>query len=174
MSNDYSSSYYPYHSNDSASAYPLGIMLFFGIASLLLIITFSWSAYYDQNGVYYSFGNNNSCSDNGFGRMRGNFFSRTIQFWKDNDDNHDKRDKKDEEEKIFPKSEPVIIIPAVTPPNIINDKSTTQKPLGQIMKPEWNRGLQLQNSDAHRAMMASVTIGSFLSSSSNHNTQYYR
>jgi hypothetical protein len=172
MSNDYSSSYYPYHSNDSASAYPLGIMLFFGIASLLLIITFSWSAYYDQNGVYYSFGNNNSCyDDNGFGMRRGTFFGRNIQFWKDEDD---KRDKKDEDKilPINPKKIEEVIIPVTPPKNIIQDKSTTQKALGQIMKPEWNRGLQLQNSDAHRAMMASVTIGSFLSSSSNHKNYY--
>lgn len=39
-------SYYPY--NPDASAYPLGVMLFFGVCFIVLVIFFSWAAYSDH------------------------------------------------------------------------------------------------------------------------------
>lgn len=39
-------SYYPY--NSDASAYPLGVMLFFGVCFIVLVIFFSWAAYSDH------------------------------------------------------------------------------------------------------------------------------
>lgn len=144
MSESYQS-HYPYHHHHSSDAavYPLGIMLFFGVCFIFLVVAFSYAAYSDHS--YFA--------PIGAGPNHQKIPGPTMWNWNPPRDD--------------PKNNNNSAVPQATPASSAESRASCPAPIqavGSTLKPPWCRGtnVPVYGGDVHHAMMSSVTASSFL------------